>query len=108
MLGSSLWIPALPTPIILCESQVYTVVSFCFMGTIMAQGLKWVLNINSLIKKVHQQIYFYNIFKVGGTCQSNTWMAGPQDSQQNIAQSMTLPLLACLFSIVHPGSMCSP
>ena len=28
--------------------------------------------------------------------------------QQNIAQSITLPSLACLLLIVHPGAMCSP
>ncbi|KAK3524920.1 hypothetical protein QTP86_011505 [Hemibagrus guttatus] len=39
---------------------------------------------------------------------TSTWMAGPNVSQQNIAQSITLPPLACLLSIVHPGAMCSP
>ncbi|XP_067287607.1 secreted immunoglobulin domain 1 [Pseudorasbora parva] len=29
-------------------------------------------------------------------------------SQQNIAQSITLPPPACLLLIVHPGAMCSP
>ncbi|KAK3531074.1 hypothetical protein QTP70_009447 [Hemibagrus guttatus] len=33
-------------------------------------------------------------------------MAGPKVSQQNIAQSRTLP--ARLLPIVHPGAMCSP
>lgn len=28
-------------------------------------------------------------------------------SQQKIAKSVTLPLLACLLSTVHPGAMCS-
>ncbi|KAK3541089.1 hypothetical protein QTP86_012748 [Hemibagrus guttatus] len=34
--------------------------------------------------------------------------AGPKVSQQNIAQSRTLPPLARLLPIVHPGAMCSP
>lgn len=29
-------------------------------------------------------------------------------SQQSLAQSITLPMPACLFSIVHPGALCSP
>ena len=32
-------------------------------------------------------------------------MAGPK---QNVAQSITLPLPACLLPTVHPGVMCSP
>ena len=35
-------------------------------------------------------------------------MAEPRVSQQNIAQSITLPQPACLLHIVHPGAMCSP
>ncbi|KAK3575082.1 hypothetical protein QTP86_019739 [Hemibagrus guttatus] len=56
--------------------------------------------------------------EVGGTCQSNIHMDGrtqgfPAESRnlgscQKIAQSMTLPLLACLLLIVHPGAMFSP
>ncbi|KAK3505989.1 hypothetical protein QTP70_003387 [Hemibagrus guttatus] len=38
----------------------------------------------------------------------STQMAGPKISQQNIAQSMTLPLPARLLPIVHPGAMFSP
>ncbi|KAK3545319.1 hypothetical protein QTP70_003737, partial [Hemibagrus guttatus] len=38
----------------------------------------------------------------------STRMAGPKVSQQNIAQSMTLPLPACLLPTVHPGAMFSP
>jgi len=38
----------------------------------------------------------------------STWMAGPKVSQQNIAQSITLPPPACLLPIVRPGAMCSP
>ena len=37
--------------------------------------------------------------KVTSTC-----IAGPKVSQQNIAQSITLPPLACLLPIVHPGA----
>lgn len=33
-------------------------------------------------------------------------MAGPKASNQNIAQSITLPLLACLPTIVHPSARC--
>ncbi|MCJ8742286.1 hypothetical protein PDJAM_G00080250 [Pangasius djambal] len=35
-------------------------------------------------------------------------MPGPKVSQQNIAQSITLPLPACLLPIVHPGAISSP
>ncbi|KAK3515969.1 hypothetical protein QTP86_004242, partial [Hemibagrus guttatus] len=35
-------------------------------------------------------------------------MAEPKDSQQNIAQSMTLPLPDCLLPRVYPDAMCSP
>lgn len=35
-------------------------------------------------------------------------MAGPEASQQNIAQNIKLPLLAYLPPIVHPGVMSSP
>ncbi|KAK3542983.1 hypothetical protein QTP70_008518 [Hemibagrus guttatus] len=46
---------------------------------------------------------------MGATCHSNIHMdAGPKVSQQNIAQSRTLPPPARLLPIVHPGAMCSP
>ncbi|KAK3528532.1 hypothetical protein QTP70_001737 [Hemibagrus guttatus] len=39
---------------------------------------------------------------------TSTWMAEPKVSQQNNAQSMTLPPPTHLLPIVHPGTMCSP
>ena len=46
---------------------------------------------------------------VDGTCQSNIHMEGrTQGSQQNIAQSITLPSTDCLLSIVRLGARCSP
>lgn len=36
-----------------------------------------------------------------------TWMTEPKVSLQIIAQSITLPLLAYLLPMVHPGAMCS-
>ncbi|MCJ8731866.1 hypothetical protein PDJAM_G00204410 [Pangasius djambal] len=35
-------------------------------------------------------------------------MPGPKVSQQNIAQSITLPPPACVLPIVHPGAISSP
>lgn len=39
---------------------------------------------------------------------TSTGIPGPKTSQQNIAQSTTLPLSACLLPIVHPGAITSP
>ena len=39
---------------------------------------------------------------------TSTWMVGPKISHHSIAQSITLPPLDCLLSIVHPDAMCSP
>lgn len=50
-----------------------------------------------------------NVFKYVVHVQTkSTWMVGPRVSQQNIGQSITLPPLAGLLPIVHPGAMCSP
>ena len=38
---------------------------------------------------------------------TSTLMAGPNFYQQILAKSITLPLLACILPIVHPGAMCS-
>lgn len=43
---------------------------------------------------------------VGGRSQiSSTWMTGPEVCQRSIAPSITLPLPACLFPIMHPGTI---
>lgn len=36
------------------------------------------------------------------------WMAGPKLSQQNVVQSITLPLSACLLPTVHPNDLTQP
>ena len=38
---------------------------------------------------------------------TSTWMARHKVSQQNIAQSITLPEPACILPLVHPCAMCS-
>ncbi|KAG5853707.1 hypothetical protein ANANG_G00028970 [Anguilla anguilla] len=52
-----------PAPITLCDSPVDTVESFCFLGTIITQDLKWELNISSLTKKAQQRMYFLRQLK---------------------------------------------
>lgn len=44
--------PVPPAPIILCDSPVDIVDSFCFLGTIITQDLKWEMNMISLILKI--------------------------------------------------------
>ncbi len=55
--------PALPAPIILCNSPVETVDSVRFLGTIITQDLKWKLDISSLIKKAQQRMHFLRQLK---------------------------------------------
>ena len=52
-----------PAPITLCDSPVDTVESFRFLGTIIAQDLKWEQNISSLTKKAQQRMYFLRQLK---------------------------------------------
>ena len=54
---------ASPAPITLCDSTIDTVESFCFLGTIISQDLKWELNTSSLIKKAQQRMYFLRQLK---------------------------------------------
>ena len=50
-------------PLILRGSPVNTVESFRFLGTTIAQDLKWELNISSLISKAQQRMYFLRQLK---------------------------------------------
>ncbi|XP_034060745.1 uncharacterized protein LOC117538897 [Gymnodraco acuticeps] len=52
-----------PAPITLCDSPVTAVKSFRFLGTIIAQDLKWEQNICSLIKKAQQRMFFLRQLK---------------------------------------------
>ncbi|KAL3065990.1 hypothetical protein OYC64_016014 [Pagothenia borchgrevinki] len=52
-----------PAPITLCDSPVTAVESFRFLGTIIAQDLKWEQNICSLIKKAQQRMFFLRQLK---------------------------------------------
>ncbi|XP_070830729.1 uncharacterized protein [Chaetodon trifascialis] len=54
---------ASPAPITLCVSTIDTVESFCFLGTIISQDLKWEPNISSLFKKAQQKMYFLRQLK---------------------------------------------
>ncbi|XP_078802544.1 uncharacterized protein LOC144991976 [Oryzias latipes] len=55
--------PAPLPPVILCDSPVTSVESFCFLGTIISQDLKWEQNISSITKKVQQRMYFLRQLK---------------------------------------------
>ncbi|KAK3521260.1 hypothetical protein QTP70_001532 [Hemibagrus guttatus] len=50
--------PAPLPPVILCDSPVTSVESFCFLGTTVTKELKWEQNIRSLTKKAQQRMYF--------------------------------------------------
>ena len=50
--------PAQTAPLSLCDSPVKTVESFRFLGTIIAQDLRWAENITSIIKKAQQRMFF--------------------------------------------------
>ncbi|KAK3511202.1 hypothetical protein QTP70_032258, partial [Hemibagrus guttatus] len=50
--------PSPPPPVILCDSPVISVESFCFLGTTITEELKWEQNIRSLTKKAQQRMYF--------------------------------------------------
>ena len=47
----------------MCDSPVNTVESFGFLGTIMAQDLRWAENITSTIKKAQQKMFFLRQLK---------------------------------------------
>ena len=55
--------PAPTIPLIMCDSPVNTVESFRFLGTIMAQDLRWAENITSTIKKAQQRMFFLRQLK---------------------------------------------
>lgn len=50
--------PAQTAPLSLCNSPVKTVESFRFLGTIIAQDLRWAENITSITKKAQQRMFF--------------------------------------------------
>lgn len=52
------------------DSLVSTVESFCFLGTIIVQDLKWELNIYYLIKTAQQRMYFLRQLKEFNPAQS--------------------------------------
>ena len=49
--------PALP-PFTMLNSTVLTVESFRFLGSTISWNLKWEPNINTIIKKAQQRMYF--------------------------------------------------
>uniref|UniRef100_A0A8C1UDK1 Reverse transcriptase domain-containing protein n=1 Tax=Cyprinus carpio TaxID=7962 RepID=A0A8C1UDK1_CYPCA len=49
--------PALP-PLTIMNSTVTAVESFRFLGTTISQDLKWDINIDSIVKKAQQRLYF--------------------------------------------------
>ncbi|KAL6094723.1 uncharacterized protein ACO6RY_16076 [Pungitius sinensis] len=51
------------SPLTLCDSPVTTVDSFCFLGSIITQDLKWELNISSMTKKAQQRMFFLRQLK---------------------------------------------
>ncbi|KAK3558597.1 hypothetical protein QTP86_021668, partial [Hemibagrus guttatus] len=55
--------PSPPLPVILCDSPVTSVESFCFLGTTITQELKWEQNISYLTKKAQQRMYFLQQLK---------------------------------------------
>ena len=55
--------PAPTIPLIMYDSPVNTVESFRFLGTIMAQDLRWAENITSTIKKAQQRMFFLRQLK---------------------------------------------
>ena len=57
--------PAL-SPLTVLSSPVSTVESFRFLGTIIAQDLKWEQNISSILKKAQQRMYFLRLLRRHG------------------------------------------
>ena len=55
--------PAQTSPLNMCDSPVKTVESFRFLGTIIAQDLRWAENITSTIKKAQQRMFFLRQLK---------------------------------------------
>ena len=55
--------PAPTIPLIMCDSPVNMVESFRFLGTVMAQDLRWAENITSKIKKAQQRMFFLRQLK---------------------------------------------
>uniref|UniRef100_A0A669DSV3 Reverse transcriptase domain-containing protein n=1 Tax=Oreochromis niloticus TaxID=8128 RepID=A0A669DSV3_ORENI len=52
-----------PPPIILTDTLITSVDSFCFLGTTITQDLKWEPTITSVIKKAQQRMYFLRQLK---------------------------------------------
>ncbi|XP_068163658.1 probable E3 ubiquitin-protein ligase makorin-1 [Antennarius striatus] len=52
-----------PPPVIICDTPVTPVESFCFPGTTITRELKWEQNISSLTKKAQQRINFNGGFE---------------------------------------------
>ena len=55
--------PAQTAPLTMCDSPVTTVESFRFLGTIIAQDLRWAENVSSTIKKAQQRMFFLRQLK---------------------------------------------
>src|SRR4029434_10604586 len=55
--------PALP-PLIILNSTVLAVESFRFLGSTISRNLKWEPNINTIIKKAQQRMYFLRQLKL--------------------------------------------
>ena len=56
--------PAQTGPLTMCNSPVNTVESFRFLGTIIAQDLRWAENITSTIKTAQQRMFFLRHLKI--------------------------------------------
>src|SRR4029434_507697 len=54
--------PALP-PLIILNSTVLDVESFRFLGSTISRNLKWEPNINTIIKKAQQRMYFLRLLR---------------------------------------------
>uniref|UniRef100_A0A8C6NSQ5 Alkylated DNA repair protein AlkB homologue 8 N-terminal domain-containing protein n=1 Tax=Nothobranchius furzeri TaxID=105023 RepID=A0A8C6NSQ5_NOTFU len=52
-------LPTVLSPLTISNSPVSMVDSFKFLGTIISRDLKWETNINSIVKKAQQRMYFF-------------------------------------------------
>ncbi|KAL3064952.1 hypothetical protein OYC64_001062 [Pagothenia borchgrevinki] len=82
-------IAAPPAPITLCDppSLLTAVKSFCFLGTIIAQDLKWEQNSSSLIEKAQQRMFFLRQlkkFNLPKTMMVNFYTSGTLQPQPRI------------------------
>ena len=55
--------PSTLIPLTISNSPVSTVDTFKFLGTIISRDLKWETNINSILKKAQQRMYFLRLMR---------------------------------------------